>query len=188
MGTICILLGKTGLWPNIFKALSSHHPMKTNLVVSVLGNSNSGKSSTWNALFGQTVRTGSHIRRLYLTAAEYIEVFLVSGSPEERNTYIGDIVGEHSPRIILCSMQYRADVTQTIDYFIQHDHFIYAQWLNPGFSDAARRQDKLSLIAYLLDRDAVVSIRDGTIPLAPRVQELSDFLYGWAHSRGLILT
>ncbi len=161
--------------------------MKTNLVVSVLGNRNSGKSSTWNALFGQTVRTGSQIRRLYLTATEYIEVFLVSGSPEERNTYVGDIIGGHAPRIILCSMQYRTDVTQTIDYFIQHDYSIYTQWLNPGFSDAAREPDTLSLIDYLLDRDAIVSIRDGTDPLARRVQELSDYLYGWAHSRGLIL-
>lgn len=91
--------------------------MRDNLVIAVLGNRNSGKSTTWNELFGRTVRTGSQMRRLDLTATEYVEVFLVSGSPEERETYVGEIIGTQTPRIVLCSMQYRADVTQTIDFF-----------------------------------------------------------------------
>ena len=160
--------------------------MKDKIVISVLGNRNSGKSTTWNTLFGSTVKTGIYSRRLYLTATEYVEVFLVSGSPEERDLYVGDIVGEQAPRIILCSIQYRADVTKTIDYFCQHDYSVYTQWLNPGFSDSARQPDTLSLMSYLLDHDAIVSIRDGAIAPAPRVQELSDFIYGWARSRGLI--
>ena len=161
--------------------------MKDKIVIFVLGNRNSGKSTTWNTLFGETVRTGANLRRLYLTASEYIEVFLVSGSPEERETYVGDIVGQQQPRIILCSIQYRADVTQTIDYFVQHDYAIYTQWLNPGFSDSARSPDDLAMLSYLVDRSATVSIRDGKVDPAPRVQEVSDFLYGWARSRGLIL-
>jgi hypothetical protein len=162
--------------------------MHDKIVVSVLGNRNSGKSTTWNRLFKRTVRTGGQIRPLYFNATEYIEVFLVSGSPEERETYVGKIIGQQTPRIILCSIQYRADVTQTIDYFLQHGYSIYTQWLNPGFSDSGRQPDTLSLVPYLLDRGAVLSIREGTVAPAPRVQELSDFLYGWAKSRGLILT
>jgi len=161
--------------------------MNDRIVVSILGNRNSGKSTTWNRLFDGTVRTGVHIRRLYFNASEFIEVFLVSGSPEERETYVGDIIGQQTPRIILCSIQYRADVTQTIDYFLEHGYSIYTQWLNPGFSDSGRQLDPLALVPYLLDRGAVFSIRDGTLPPEPRVQELSDFLYGWAHSRNLIL-
>lgn len=161
--------------------------MNDKIVVSVLGNRDSGKSTTWNTLFDGTVRTGVHIRRLYFNASEYIEVFLVSGSPEERETYVGDIIGQQTPRVILCSIQYRADVTQTIDYFRQHGYSLYTQWLNPGFSDSVREPDTLALAPYLLDRGAVLSIRDGTVAPEPRVQELIDFLYGWAHSRGLIV-
>ena len=64
--------------------------MSENLLISVLGNRNSGKSYTWNTLFKQTVRTGTELRRLYLTDNEYVEVFLVSGSAEERKEYVWD--------------------------------------------------------------------------------------------------
>jgi len=78
--------------------------MKNNLVIGLLGHRNSGKSSTWNELFQRTVKTGTEIRRLYLTKSKYIEVFLVSGSPEERYTYVGELIGDLKPRINLCLM------------------------------------------------------------------------------------
>src|SRR5258706_10298933 len=93
-----------------------------NLVVAVMGHRNSGKSTTWYELFGRTVRTGTELKKLYLTNTEYIEVFLVSGSPEERETYVGDIIGTLRPRIVLCSMQYRRDVTTTIDFFFRNKY------------------------------------------------------------------
>ena len=49
--------------------------MSKNLLVSVLGNRKSGKSHTWNTLFGKTVRTGGEVRKLYLSDTEYVEVF-----------------------------------------------------------------------------------------------------------------
>jgi len=49
-----------------------------NLLVSVLGNINSGKSHTWNKLFGLTVRTGKKERRLYFNDCKYVKVFLQS--------------------------------------------------------------------------------------------------------------
>ena len=118
--------------------------MSENLVVSVLGNRDSGKSHTWNTLFRAVVRTGSQARRLYLDDTQYVEVFVVSGSPEERDRYVGDIIGSNSPRIVLCSMQYRADVGETIRYFVDRDYLLFVHWLNPGFSDPDRGPDSLA--------------------------------------------
>jgi hypothetical protein len=160
--------------------------MRNNLVVTVLGNRNSGKSHTWNTLFGSVVRTGSHMRPLNLTATQYVEVFLVSGSPEERQTYVEDIIGENKPRIVLCSMQYRQDVVQTIQYFVQNDYFLFVHWLNLGFSDPQASPDILGLVPIILAEEALLGLRDGRINAADRVQELRDFIFGWASSRSLL--
>jgi hypothetical protein len=162
--------------------------MNDKLVISVLGNRNSGKSYTWNTLFRRPVRTGRRMRRLYLSTSEYVEVFLVSGSPEEKRTYVGKIVGRRKPSVILCSIQYLANATQTIDYFLQNDYSLYTHWLNPGFRDRTRQPDSLALISYLLDRSGVLAIRDAKTNLSARVQELRDYLYGWARNRNLLLT
>ncbi|MFN6087414.1 MAG: hypothetical protein ACK47E_01565 [Cyclobacteriaceae bacterium] len=161
-----------------------------NLVVAVLGHRNSGKSTTWYSLFGRTVRTGTELKRLYLTADEYVDVFLVSGSPEERETYVGDIIGTQRPRIVLCSMQYRHDVTTTINFFIENSYFIFCHWLNPGYSDQSNSKvyDELGLVNYILSKDSVIGIRNGKTDPNERVRELKDYIYGWAKSRGLIKT
>src|ERR1017187_3287871 len=86
------------------------------LMVGVLGNRNSGKSHTWNTLFGRTVRTGGEPRHLTLRPGECVEVFLVSGSPEERHLYVDQILSGQSSRIVLCSMQYVDGVQHTLDY------------------------------------------------------------------------
>lgn len=159
-----------------------------NIVISVLGHRNSGKSTTWNGLFDRTVRTGSETRRLYLNQNEFVEVFLVSGSPEERETYVGDIVGTLRPRIILCSMQYRQDVNTTIDFFLQNHYEIYCQWLNPGYSDPfdIPMFDNLGIINYLISHKSTVTIQNGKLNLNERVQLLKEFIYGWARYRNLI--
>lgn len=162
--------------------------MKDKLVVAVLGHRNSGKSTTWNTLFGHTVRTGNKVRRLFLTDSEYVDAFLVSASPEERRTYVGEIIGELSPSLVLCSMQYRADVTRTIDYFLENGYAMFVHWLNPGYSDAGREPDTLGLMPYLLDRGSTICVRDGQAKTEPRVQELREYIYGWAWGRGLIRT
>ena len=131
--------------------------MNDKLVVAVLGNRNSGKSHTWNRLFGRIVKTGNKIRRLPVSKNRDVDVFLVSGSSEERHRYVGEIVGECKPRIVLCSMQYRGDVTETIDYFVDNGYSIFVHWLNPGYSDLNVQEDKLGLIQYLLDQSATRS-------------------------------
>ena len=162
-----------------------------NLVISVLGHSNSGKSKTWNDLFGRTVQTGSYERRLYLTEKEFISVFLVSGSPEEREEYVGEIIGLKEPRIVLCSMQYIRDVTETIDYLVKNDYHIYCQWLNPGYSDSSnfKTYDCLGLVNYILSHDSTVTIQDGkNQDTSGRINLIKEFLYGWACRRNLIET
>jgi len=158
------------------------------LVVSVLGHRNSGKSYTWNTLFGETVKTGKYQRKLWLNKCEYVDVFLVSGSPEERETYVGDLITDDRPAIVLCSMQYREDVTTTINYFSDKGYEIFVQWLNPGRFDTGRVSDSLDLIQYLLSVGATVQARSGQLDNArSRVNDIRNFIYGWAHPRELVL-
>jgi hypothetical protein len=160
------------------------------LLVSVIGKRNSGKSSTWNSLFGRTVKTGTKLKRLYLNETEYVNVFLVSGSPEERETYVGELITVNNPAIVLCSMQYRKDVAQTIDYFKDKNYQIYSHWLNPGFNDENDQPqfDTLGIFNYLIGLDSSIGIRNGKIDLNNRVQEIREYIYGWAKFRNLILT
>lgn len=162
--------------------------MAEKLVISVLGHRNAGKSHTWNTLFGETVKTGKRQRKLWLNSCEYVDVFLVSGSPEERETYVGDIITDDRPSIVLCSMQYREGVTTTIDYFAENDYEIFVQWLSPGRSDVGEVPDSLALVPYLLSAGATVQVRSGRLDNArPRVNNIRNFIYGWAHPRGLVM-
>ena len=161
--------------------------MTDKLVVAVLGNRNAGKSLTWNELFGRTVRTGKDLRLLKLNAREAVEVFLVSGSPEERNEYVGDLVGTSGARIVLCSMQYTESVMETLDFFTEQGFLVFLHWLNPGYSDLAAYPDSLGIYAAIQHRHSLTGIRNGQVNPAPRVRELRDFIYGWASSRRLHL-
>lgn len=161
--------------------------MTERLLVGVLGNRNSGKSYTWNSLFDRRVRTGKTLRDLYLNEKEYVKVFLVSGSPEERRKYVGDIINR-KPNIVLCSMQYTEDVIKTIKWFANNDYFLFIHWLNPGYEDEETVNDRLDLIPNILSYDSLLGIRNGKISVENRVQEMRDFVYGWANSRGLILS
>ena len=159
------------------------------LVVGVLGNENSGKSETWNRLFGATVRTGKYPRDLELRHGEKVKVFLVSGSPEERETYVGNILGGQDSRIVLCSMQYTKEVHETLDHFIGLEYMIYIQWLNPGYFDHEPEQEDPAITKKILEAESVFSIRDATEDgdIERRVQEIREFIYGWAKYRDLIL-
>ena len=156
-------------------------------MVGVLGQRNSGKSYTWNMLFGHTVRTGSEIRKLYLTETQYVQVFLVSGSAEEREIYVGDII-KGKPAIVLCSIQFRNDSTRTFDWFSENNYFLFVHWLNPGWSDSSRYQDEHNISQIILDRNSLLGIRSGKTRPEERVQEMRDFIYGWAQSRNLLLS
>lgn len=156
------------------------------LLVGVLGYRNSGKSYTWNALFGRTVRRGRHL--LELRPGEYVETFLVSGSFEERKEYAGKILENQRCRIVLCSMQYIEEVRDTLAYFANNDFSLYVQWLNPGRQDyQVPAFDALGLVNPILTAHSVLSIRDGAGNGESRVQEIRQFIYGWARYRNLVL-
>jgi hypothetical protein len=158
------------------------------LVVAVLGNRHAGKTTTWKTLFGATVKTGKYERRLYLNKAQYVNVFLVSGSAEERDEYVGDIITVKKPSIVLCSTQYVAGVRTTYDHFFKNNYEAFVQWLNPGYSDATQYPDALGLLPYLLGAGATVQVRDGKIDPVSRVNELRRLILGWATFHGLLNT
>lgn len=153
--------------------------------VGVLGNRNSGKSTTWNTLFGATVRTGQYPRNLKLYGEDCVKVFLVSGSFEERNLYAGEILDNQSCRIILCSAQYTEEVRKTLNYIMGNKFEIFVQWLNPGQSDPGECYDRLGLLAWLIGHEATVSMRDGKGPPQQRTEEIRQFIHGWAKARSL---
>jgi len=159
-----------------------------NLLISVLGNRDSGKSFTWNALFNRTVKTGKYERRLYFNQHEYVNVFLVSGSPEEREEYVGDIISITNPRIVLCSAQYVEAVKTTFEFFRKNGYFMFIQWLNPGFCDSGTEyRDVLDLTNWLSSHKSIVHVRSGKNDANPRVDEIKEYLYKWAIAQNLIL-
>lgn len=159
--------------------------MSERLFVGVLGHRNSGKTSTWNELFGGKVRTGKKPRTLELYGGECVEVFLVSGSFEERELYAGDVLKDQSCRIVLCSIQYTEAARHTLNYVIEEEFDLFIQWLNPGYSDTGEAFDRLGLTSWLLGHDATISMRDGQTSLKPRVEEIRQFVHGWAKRRNL---
>ena len=139
-------------------------------------------------LCNNAVRTGKFPRCLELLPGECVEVFLVSGSPEERKKYVDNILGNQKCRIVLCSMQYSHEVHKTLNYFIRKDFSLYIQWLNPGHNDECkiRNEDKLGLVDEIISTRSVFSVRDGKIDASGRVQEMREFIYGWAKYRDLL--
>ena len=159
--------------------------MKSRLLIGLLGNRNGGKSHTWNELFGHTVRTGKRPRRLELLPGKCVEVFLVSGSFEERGEYAGDILGSQDCRIVLCSLQYTDKVRETLTYLVDQDFHLYIQWLNPGYRDADQMDDRLGIVNEILLETSTLTIRDGKVDAGDRVREIREFIYGWARHREL---
>jgi len=159
--------------------------MADKLAVIVLGHRSAGKSTTWYTLFGRTVRTGEH--ELYLTEREYVEVFLVNGSPQERDKFIGDMMPVENPRIVLCSLQYKDDVMDSFDYFTKRGYLLFIHWLNPGYSDNGNNADSLGLVPRLLEAESLLGKRNGKVDATRRVSEMRDFIYGWAKARRLLL-
>ena len=188
--------------------------MNDRLFVAVVGERNAGKSTTWNALFGRTVKTGKKARSLNILAADSVDVrlisgsneekhrnlsevlgaagldvFVISGSNEEKKRYAQDVLENVDCRIVLCSVQYVDEAFErTWDYVFSEGFSVYAQWLNPGHH-GGEILDKLGLVNRLLANSALVSIRDGReddAKLQARVEEIRQYIHGWAAARGLL--
>lgn len=128
---------------------------------------------------------------LELRPGECVEVFLISGSNEERNQYADDVLNGKHARMVLCSMQYTDAVLDTIKYVEDEDFWIYVQWLNPGYSDLDQQYSDYLGIAnrFLFNSEATLAVRSGkSDPPTSRVRELKEFIYGWAKFRNLIVS
>ena len=97
--------------------------------------------------------------------------------------YIGKIMGRARPRLVMCSLQYRREAVETIDFFVSKGYALYVQWLNPGYKDDGPVQDTLGLMPYLLHVGATVCIRDASGDPKSRVRDIEEFILGWASNR-----
>jgi hypothetical protein len=109
---------------------------------------------------------------------------VVSGSPEERRRYVGDIV-DNNARIVLCSLQYTARARDSFQFFADRGYSLYVQWLNPGYKDRAAMADALGFGDYLLHLGTTLAVRDGRTNPRSRVREVRDFITGWTAGRRL---
>lgn len=162
--------------------------MERKLLVGVLGNPGSGKSKTWDDLFGHKVHTGKKMRTLELNGVK-IPVFLINESPLERRTKLEYILPENDPKIVISSFLYHKDVKSNFDFFVKHGYEIYVQWLNPGFSDVNDKALFYSdgIINYLMACGATVSVKNGKLMPELRVEELKNFVYAWYISQNKVL-
>ncbi len=161
--------------------------MANRLFVAVLGNQNSGKSRTWNELFGKKVKTGNRPRRLNLSRSESVEVFLISGSNEERGKYARKVLKNVSARIVLCSVQYVDEGRITFEYAFENGFDVYVQWLNPGYNQKTAYFDELGFADQLLATGATLARRSGNRSALSRVREIREHIFGWAKTRSLIV-
>ena len=170
--------------------------MINKLVVMALGDRNAGKSTTWHSLFNlfineedrKSVKTGKGERKLYLSKTEYIYVYLINGSPQERKTPVSKIIQGKTPNIVCCSIQYVEDAKETIDYFIEHKYQFFVHWLNPGFGNTGEVEDVLDLKSYILkDKKSKFFIKNGKEEdLKERTTEMKEFLHKWADEQKLL--
>lgn len=139
--------------------------MDEKLLIAVLGKKNSGKSETWKKLFSDSnIRTAQKSERdLELHSGEFTKVFLINGSPQEREKKVEDIIQVgYDPNIF------------------------YLHWLNPGYNDSSEYNDFLGLIPEVMKMNSLVGQRDGKCSASGRVEEIRSYIYNWSNKFGLI--
>ena len=160
-----------------FVSLEKNLIMERKLLIGVLGNEGSGKSTTWKHLFGHTVHTGKNVRKLDINGVK-IPVFLINESPLERKTKLEYIMPDKNPEIVVSSFLYHKDVKSNFEYFASRGYDIFVQWLNPGFSDD---NDKAlfyndGIVNFLLSLGATVSVKSGKELPVYRVGEIKNYI------------
>jgi len=159
------------------------------LMIGILGGEKSGKTHTWNLLFQKRlVITGRKIRRLHFDDKTYAEVFLVSRSAQKRKMDIKTILKDNNPQIVLCSLQYARNLSDTLKYFVDNGYFMYLHWLNPGYeepNDLPLFYDS-DLVDYILSVPSMLGVRNGKQNAKGRADEIRDFVYAWTKNRGLL--
>ncbi|MEK5175520.1 hypothetical protein NST63_20190 [Heyndrickxia sp. FSL W8-0496] len=164
--------------------------MTNKLAIIVLGNRNAGKSETWKRLFNQVnIRTSSKKRKLYLNKIEYVDVFLINGSPEERGLEVDEIIKVETD-ILLCSVQYNKHGLKTIKKLYNCGFQIYIQWLNPGFADRNEYNDYLYILEELKAlKNLETHKRSGKKEeVINRVSDIHSYIYNMAQKNNLLKT
>ena len=161
--------------------------MTDRLAVVVLGTRDAGKTTTWKTLFGRPVKTGEKPRKLWFGDSEWVEVFLVSGSHQERGMRIEQVVREPLPRILLCSVQYKGDAQEAFTFLQKNRYSLFVTRLNPGYGEPGPLPDSLGLGSSLVEQGATFQARSGKADPVVRTQEMLEFIYGWARGHGLVM-
>ena len=162
------------------------------LLVTVIGKPGSGKSETIKKLFdGVNRRTIKHPCELNLCNGEKVCIWVINGSPQEKDKKIECILNEEPlPRIVFCSIQYSLNgwnnMFDTLNFFRERGYFIYAHILSPGYDHEDYSLPNLrETVMHIFEMNSVVGIRDGGICAISRSEEIRDFIAGWAKRRGL---
>lgn len=169
------------------------------LFVAVIGEQRSGKSVTWEALFGKRVQKGKKT----LVLNEYLQtsVFVFVSSPQENYWTKEKFQTEFNrtnqqSRIILCSLQShptgnminRRVVTkeEVLDTAKDNGYDIFIYWLNPGFRTGLDRHQNIEHeIMNLTERKAVIGFKkfDARNQPSIRAEYIRKMILGWIQSR-----
>lgn len=187
--------------------------MSERLLIAMVGTQDSGKSRTWVELFEKfskidsgfiarngfmadkfsvkNVKTKNKVYKLKLTDTKFVEIFLISGSPEERAIPVKNMIANYDKfkqaNIVLCSIQYADNMLNeetTLNYFISEGYHIYIHWLNPGIN-GKKFDENCDLINQIQHKDnAVLEIHEVEKDVfEPRIQPIIDYIYDWAIPR-----
>ena len=150
------------------------------LAVIVLGQPDSGKSTTWYKLFGGgpgRIIQKSRNKHLKLSSGEFIHVILITRSPEEDRNFWDDLKSGAQP-IILCSLQYSHEARRVLNYLIGEEFQLYVQRINPGYGSRDAEVDHLRIWTLVRSADGMFLEEDGN-KLSARVEKIREFISKW---------
>ena len=172
---------------------------KKKLFVVILGEPKSGKSSTWEALFGRRIQKGKKILNLnkYLQTTIYIFV----SSPQEnywtKERFLKEFkIADSKSNIVLCSLQTnltgnmnrRNVVTKedVLEIANKNGYDIFIQWLNPGCKSGEDiHTDVEHQIIRLTETASVIGMKkeDARNQKEIRAEKIRTIMLGWILSR-----
>ena len=158
--------------------------MTRKLAIVVLGERDAGKSTTWNDLFSATVRTGQYVRGLTIKEKWKVDnVFLVSGSLQEREKHPTEVITDKIHEILLISVQYIAGARDTLRFLIENKYEIHCHWINPGHDVDRAYFDYLGLSQEYLHSSVTITMLSSK-NLDDRIFRIQEVILGWALLNG----
>lgn len=169
------------------------------LFVVVLGEQNSGKSFTWETLFGRKIQKGKKF--LNLNDDLQAKVYIFVSSPQEnlwtKERFLKEFkIANSVANIILCSLQThltgnmnkRNVVTarEVLEIANRNEYDIFMQWLNPGRrSGIDNQRDVERQIITLTEIDSVIGMKkeDARNQAEIRAEKLKVIILGWILSQ-----